>query len=84
MVEKERNAWAVVDPEIEKINNMSQVDMAVMWRFAPSGHPWFDSRKPYFKVFERRFKELGGFTPEISKKIDRETPRRIIKSMTIL
>ena len=63
----EYSAWAVVDPEIEKINKMSQIEMARLWRFAPSGHPWFDSTKPHHKIFAKRFKELGGFTPEISK-----------------
>ena len=60
---------AVVDPEVEKINSMSQYEMASLWRFAPSGHPWFDGTKPYFKIFDKRFKELGGFTPEISKQL---------------
>lgn len=56
--------------EIEKINNMSRMDMASLWRYAPSGHPYFDTTKPYFKIFEKRFEELGGFSPEISKSID--------------
>ena len=55
--------------EIDKINQMSQVEMARLWRFAPSGHPWFDASKPFFKIFEKRFKGLGGFTPTISKAI---------------
>lgn len=55
--------------EIEKINQMSQIEMARLWRFAPSGHPWFDKTKPFFEVFNKRFKELGGFTPTISKAI---------------
>ncbi len=54
---------------IEKINHMTQTEMARLWRFAPSGHPYFDSSKPFFRVFEKRFKKLGGFTPEISKAI---------------
>jgi len=58
-----------IEVEIEKINRMSQEEMARMWRFAPSGHIYFDNQYPYFKVFEKRFKELGGFTSEISKKI---------------
>ena len=52
---------------IDEINQMSQEQMASLWRFAPSGHPYFDSTKPFFKVFDKRFKELGGFTPAISK-----------------
>ena len=55
--------------EIEKINNMSHTDMAKLWRFAPVGHPYFDDRLPYHKIFFDRFNELGGFTPKISKEI---------------
>lgn len=57
------------EKEINRINNMSQEEMAKLWRFAPPGHPYFDTAKPYFEIFEKRFKELGGFTPEISKSI---------------
>lgn len=58
------------DPEeVEKINNMSQMEMARLHRFAPAGHPYFDSTKPYHEIFAKRFKELGGMTPEISKSI---------------
>lgn len=55
--------------EIERINQMSQEAMASLWRFAPAGHPYFDRTKPYFEVFDKRFKALGGFTPAISKAI---------------
>ena len=55
--------------EIEIINKMSQVAMASLWRHAPAGHLYFDKTKPFFKVFDKRFKELGGFTPAISKSI---------------
>ena len=55
--------------EIDHINQMSQMEMARLWRFAPAGHPYFDRGKPYFEVFEKRFKELGQFTPAISKTI---------------
>lgn len=58
------------DPkEVEKINAMSREEMACLWRFARPGHPYFDSREPYFAIFEARFKALGGFSPEISKAI---------------
>ena len=57
------------EKEIEKINQMSQIEMASLWRFAPSGHPYFDKTKPFFKVFDKRFKQLGGFTPTISKSL---------------
>lgn len=54
------------------INNMSQFEMASLWRFAPVGHLYFDRTKPYFKVFEERFKKLGGFIPKISKALGKE------------
>ena len=57
--------------EIEKleneINSMSQMDMARRWRFATSGDPMFRSDLPFGEKFKNRFKELGGFTPKISK-----------------
>jgi len=54
---------------IESINKMSQRDMASLWRYAPSGHPYFDKTKPYFEMFNARFKKLGEFTPAISKSL---------------
>ena len=55
---------------IDKINSMSREEMARLWRSAPSGHPYFSRSKPYYKYFRKRFfDELGGFSPEISKKI---------------
>lgn len=58
--------------ELRKIYSMSHEEMASLWRFAPSGHPYFDNRLPYYRHFERRFlKNFGGFTPEISKRIGR-------------
>ena len=55
--------------EIRKIYSTSHAEMASLWRFAPAGHPWFNSTLPYFKHFKRRFDQLGGFTSEISKGI---------------
>ena len=51
---------------IDHINQMSQESMARLWRNAPSGHHYFDKNKPYWKVFDKRFK---GFTPAISKAV---------------
>ena len=57
-----------LDEELKKrIDSMSREDMARAWRFAPSGDPRFQGAAG--KYFEERFKELGGFSPEISKKI---------------
>lgn len=50
------------------IDKMSREEMARMWRFTPSGHIYFQYG-PVYDYFEARFKELGGFSPEISKKI---------------
>ena len=63
MIEQEIDDWK------EKIAAMNQVEMARLWRFAPSGHPCFDSRLPLFEIFQDRFKKLGGMTPGISKSI---------------
>ena len=54
---------------IERINRMGQYEMASLWRNAQAGHPYFDSTKPFFKIFKKRFDDLGGFTPAISKSI---------------
>jgi hypothetical protein len=54
---------------INKINSMSLLEMARLWRHSPSGHIYFDSSLPYHSVFMQRFHELGGFTPAISKSV---------------
>ena len=54
---------------IELINTLSQLDMARLVRFAPAGHIYFDMTKPYSQIFHKRFKELGGMTTVISKRI---------------
>ena len=51
----------------EVIDDMTQEEMARLWRFAPAGHPYFDKTLPLWKRFDERFK---GFTPELSKKIE--------------
>ena len=55
---------------IDKINEMDHLDMASLWRNAPSGHSYFDTTKPYHEVFKKRlFTHFDGFTPAISKSI---------------
>lgn len=54
---------------LETIEKMSHIEMARLYRFAPSGHPYFNTELPYVKFFMKRFNELGGMTPEISKLI---------------
>lgn len=60
--------------QIEKskhsIDKLSQQDMAHLYRFAPSGHPYFDNTNAEVSnYFSERFKHLGGMTTEISKLI---------------
>jgi hypothetical protein len=58
-----------IDEWKKKIDAMSHSEMASLWRFAPAGHPVFDSTLPLFNYFKTRFDSMGGFTPEISKKL---------------
>ena len=51
------------------VASMGHVEMARLWRFAPSGHPLFDDRLPLFEEFMSRFNSLGGMTPAVSKAI---------------
>ena len=51
----------------QQINNMSRVQMAQAHRFAPAGDPMF--QEDAGRYFQKRFQELGGFSPTISKKI---------------
>jgi hypothetical protein len=50
-----------------QIDVMSREEMARRWRFAPVGDPMFQGEVGDY--FTERFKKLGGFSPEISKKI---------------
>ena len=58
-----------VAADLEKINAMSREEMCRLWRFTPPGHSWFVSGSAQCEAFEKRFKELGGFSPEISKRL---------------
>lgn len=53
----------------ELIDAMSREDMCRLWRFAPSGHPCFITGTELTGYFQKKFDRLGGFSPEISKKI---------------
>lgn len=58
----------MIDEETKnKIDVMTQLEMATLWRRAPSGHPYFQGETGDY--FKKKFDEKGGFTPEISKKI---------------
>ena len=51
------------------IDAMTQYEMARLRRFAVAGHPFFRINEPLCDYFEKRFAELGGMTPAISKAI---------------
>ena len=58
-----------IDALNKQIDEMDQESMARRWRFSQSGDVMFRSDLPFYERFQKRFKELGGFTPEISKRI---------------
>jgi len=63
MKESEIKIWK------DKIDGMDQIQLARLLRFGPVGHPVFDKTLPLCTYFDKRFKELGGMTPSISKSI---------------
>lgn len=58
-----------IEEETKRISTMTHEEMAELWRFAPAGHNYFRSDLPLYEIFNKRFQELGGMTPGISKQI---------------
>ena len=58
-----------IQKHFDRIDQMGQFEMAKLWRFAPSGHIYFDINLPFHERFSTRFKKMGGMTPTISKQI---------------
>lgn len=58
-----------VEEHIGKINAMDRIEMCKLYRFAPLGHPYFNTSLPFFAILDRRYKSLGGMNAEISKQI---------------
>lgn len=53
-------------PEMKnKIDQLSRIEMASMWRFEPLDSPYFEGATGSY--FAKRFNSLGGWNPEISK-----------------
>ena len=50
-----------------EIDAMSQEEMARLWRFAAPGSPYLQGETGEY--FAKVFKDKGGFTPKISKRI---------------
>ena len=59
------------DTEMHKkiIDGMTQIEMARLYRFAPAGHLYFRRDTMLSDYFQKRFNELGGIIPGISKAI---------------
>ena len=55
--------------ELAKIAALTRYEACRLWRFAKIGHPWMVSGTVVGDAFAARFKELGGFSPEISKEL---------------
>ena len=51
-----------------RIDAMTHLEMAAFWRFAPSSDPIVQG-SDLWELFEKKFKEFGGMTPEMSKRI---------------
>ncbi len=52
----------------DQLPKMTQVELADLQRFAPAGHIVFCNAR-LLALFNIRFQQLGGMTPEISKTI---------------
>ena len=73
MPEKEELTDEQIENVKEEISNLSRHEMCRLMRFAPIGHPYFDTSLPFNEVFKVRFDKLGGFSPEISKRLGWES-----------
>lgn len=56
----------MTDAERKKIAEMTHEELARAWRFSPSGDFWSGSKGEYAA---KRFIEMGGWNPQLSKKI---------------
>jgi len=54
---------------LAEIDKRSHEEMLRLWRFAPVGHVYFDSKKHYAEHFLNIFNAFGAFNPTISKKV---------------
>lgn len=57
-----------IEEHKELILEMSHMELARLWRFAPPGHPYFTVPELY-ETFRTAFDNAGGMTPAISKAI---------------
>lgn len=62
------------DEQIQEYKNridvLTQLECCRLWRFSPSGHPYFRADvQELFNYFKKRMAQVGGMTPAISKRI---------------
>jgi hypothetical protein len=54
-------------PSMEQVEKANREQLARWYRFLPSGDT--DEQNEIFERINKRFKKLGGMTPELSKRI---------------
>jgi len=59
----------------KSIDRLIQFEMALLYRFAPVGHPYFTPELAHY--FQQRFREKGGMTPELSRLIGTYEEQRV-------
>ena len=59
-----------LEVELKRINSLSRFQMCWLQRFAEVGHPYFRKGTPEADAFDKRYKELGGMCPEISRELN--------------
>ena len=69
--------------EIERIYQMSHLDMARMWINKPKCHIYFDKLLPFYEIFKERLESLGGITEEIKAQIEKEKDESIDKAVDL-
>lgn len=58
-----------IQSKLEEISTMSHYAMGRAWRFAPIGQETYFNEPKLAEAFTARFKEFGGWTPELSKQV---------------
>lgn len=58
-----------IEAWLDYIDSMTQEQCTKLHRTAPPGHPIFRSGLPLYAYFQKHFKEVGGMTPSLSKRV---------------
>ena len=54
---------------LKQIAEMTRYQVCQLWRFGLPGHPFMGGDAILTEAFTKRFNDLGGFSPEISKQL---------------